>query len=229
MPHKYSHNISVFTKQDSLSYYLLGAYITDGCVSKNGCSLTTELKSKDLDWLESIRNIISPQSLVQKTKGNCYRLRISSKELANWLIEHNCVPRKSLTVRMPNVPNEYLPDFIRGCIDGDGSLGIYTRSNGTSNKKYSIPICYIVSASREFISEMKTRLNKLGLHCTTQVKKTKNQITILKNGQRIVGRHDQYIIKFTGRYCKDILSFCYYPNHLLSMKRKCIIADNIII
>ena len=30
-------------------------------------------------------------------------------------------PRKSLTIQFPEVPNEFLSDFIRGYLDGDGS------------------------------------------------------------------------------------------------------------
>jgi hypothetical protein len=221
MPHKYSHNIKAFTNEDSISYYLLGAYITDGCVSKNGCSLTTELKSKDEDWLHAIKNVISPQSQIKKIKhSNCYRLRIANKEIALWLIKHECVPNKSLKVKMPDVPIEYLPDFVRGCIDGDGCISIYTRNNGLSNKQYSTQSCYIVSASKHFIHELHTQLKQDGLHSTIRMKCTKGQITILKNGQKIIGKHDQYIIQFAGKYCKDILRYCYYPEAKLFLQRK---------
>lgn len=227
MPHKYSHNIKAFTNEDDLSYYLLGAYITDGCVSKNGCSLTTELKSKDKDWLESIRDLVSSESNVFKANGNCYRLRINNKQIATWLVNHNCVPNKSLTVKMPQIPTKYLPDFIRGCIDGDGSIGIHKRNNGTSSKMYSVPVCYLVSASKDFIYDIRDALSKSGIHSTTQIKHTKDRVTVLKDGSRIVGKHDQYIIKFTGRYCKELLSFAYHPGHKISMDRKAKLAKTI--
>lgn len=221
MPKKYSHNLQAFYNKDEISYYLLGAYITDGCVSKNGCSLTTELKSKDKDWLSSIRNVISPQSPIQKTKNsNCYRLRVASKEMATWLINHECTPNKSLKVKMPQVPIKYLPDFVRGCIDGDGSLGVYKGLAKSNNKIYTSAVCYIVSASKSFIYEMQKQLKQCGLHSSTKVKHTKGQITILKNGQKIIGKHDQYIIQFSGRYCRDILQYCYYPGAKLFLERK---------
>jgi hypothetical protein len=229
MTHKYSHNIQAFTNEDAVSYYLLGAYITDGCVSKNGVSLTTELKSKDKDWLCSIRDIISPQTQVKKAKrSNCYRLRIANKKIATWLVEHECVPNKSLKVKMPQVPVKYLPDFIRGCIDGDGSIGTFKRTNGTSKKQYATQVCYIVSGSKCFIQEMQEQLKQHNLHSTTRVKRTKGRITILKDGQKIIGKHDQYIIQFTGKYCQDILRYCYYPGVQLFMTRKKNKANEII-
>jgi hypothetical protein len=227
MPHKYIHNLQAVYNEDDISYYLLGAYITDGCVAKNGVSLNTELKSADYDWLCRIRDVISPQSPIKKANGNCHRLRINSKEFALWLIKHNCVPNKSLIVEMPPVPKQYLSDFVRGCIDGDGSIGTYTKTNGTSTKLYSVHECYIVSASKSFIYKLQSQLKENGLHSTVNKKKMKGKITILKNGQKIVGKHDQYLLKFTGKYCRDILQFAYYKEHKLSMTRKKKIANRI--
>lgn len=228
MPHKYSHNLQTIYNKDDISYYILGAYITDGCVSKNGVSLTTELKSKDCDWLHNIGKILSPQSPIKKSNGNCYRLRIANKEFATWLINNNCIPNKSLKVKMPIIPKEYLKDFLRGCIDGDGSLGIYKRKNGTSDKLYKLPICYLVSASKIFITELQKQLMETNIHSTIQTKNVKGQTTILQNGQKIIGKHNQYIIKFTGKYCKEVLQYCYYGDHRISMARKNKIAQTII-
>lgn len=221
MPHKYSHNIQAFTNEDAISYYLLGAYITDGCVSRNGVSLATEIKSKDEDWLRSIGDVISPQSPIVKVKNsNCYRLRVADKKIATWLVEHECVPNKSLKVKMPQIPVEYLPDFVRGCIDGDGSISSYTRNNGTSQKRYATQSCYIVSASKHFIVDLHEQLKQCGLHSTTKIKRTKGKTTILNDGQKIIGKHDQYIIQFTGKYCLSVLQYCYYPEAKLFMARK---------
>ncbi|MCB5934278.1 hypothetical protein LI012_00855 [Caldibacillus thermoamylovorans] len=49
-----------------------------------------------------------------------HTLIINSKLIADDLRKIGIYENKSLTVPFPNVPNEYLPSFIRGVIDGDG-------------------------------------------------------------------------------------------------------------
>ena len=48
------------------------------------------------------------------------------------LISLGCTPRKSLTITFPSerqVPQHLQKDFVRGYIDGDGSIMINTRHN----------------------------------------------------------------------------------------------------
>ena len=48
------------------------------------------------------------------------------RSLYEWLFEIGLTPAKSLTLRPVSVPDEYFADFFRGCIDGDGTILIYT-------------------------------------------------------------------------------------------------------
>src|ERR1700677_3649674 len=45
----YNYNTSVFTNENAISYYLLGAFITDGSVRKSGNRV--EITSMDKEWL----------------------------------------------------------------------------------------------------------------------------------------------------------------------------------
>ena len=45
---------------------------------------------------------------------------IHSKEIKKDLAELGIGPNKSLTVPFPDIPEEFLPSFVRGVIDGDG-------------------------------------------------------------------------------------------------------------
>lgn len=229
MLHKYNHNISAFTNNDSVSYYLLGAYITDGCVFANGTgSFAAEIKSKDKDWILLIRDIVSTNMMPKKIKNSsCYRLRIINKQIASWLINNNCVPRKSLIVRLPQIPDMYFSDFIRGCMDGDGSIGQYYRRNGTSSKQYKQAACYIVSASKSFIVELDKQCKKHGLQGRINVRRIKGKTMSIINGKKIIAKHDQYLLRFTGQNCKSFLQFCYYEHNPISMPRKQKIAEAI--
>src|ERR1035441_82018 len=133
---KYNYNIESLTREDDLSYYLLGAFITDGCVKVLKDYKYATITSKDEDWLKQIRDILCPEKPIHQRKNNLrniYILNINNTLMCDWLIAHNCVPAKSRMVELPDIPKQYLPDFIRGCMDGDGSLGTYrchSKSNG---------------------------------------------------------------------------------------------------
>jgi hypothetical protein len=110
---KWDYNLQTFYNENELTYYLLGVFMTDGCVMlnpKNSGSVT--LTSKDKDWLEIINQYICPKKPLIKHGKNCHRIMYNSIELANWLISHKCKPRKSLTLEMPEVPNQYIIDFL---------------------------------------------------------------------------------------------------------------------
>jgi hypothetical protein len=230
---KYQHNYDAFFNEDAISYYLLGAYYTDGTVFKNGASFSNQINSCDKDWLEIIRDIISPCSPVTavcKSRPNYYRLRLSDKTISEWLISKGCIINKTLCIQFPHIPSQYLPDFIRGCMDGDGSMGIYERKNKNRNKTYLQSTCYLLSASKSFITDIILSLQDLGFTCHYKEKKVNTmKITILKDGHKIIPKHDQHFIVFTSRFCKEFLQWCYYPNHKLSMPRKSKIAERIIL
>jgi intein/homing endonuclease len=66
-------------------------------------------------------------------------------------------PRKSLNIRFPTVPDDFLKDFIRGVFDGDGSVYFEKRS-------MSYPVrASFVSSSQDFIEKLEIALRRLGL------------------------------------------------------------------
>lgn len=50
---------------------------------------------------------------------------IANKHLWNTLNNLGCTPRKSLTLKYPNIPDHLKKHFARGYFDGDGSFGVY--------------------------------------------------------------------------------------------------------
>jgi hypothetical protein len=53
-------------------------------------------------------------------------------------------PRKSRTIGFPDVPSELLPHFVRGVVDGDGTLSWNAKK----------PVLHIYSGSPHFLSDM---------------------------------------------------------------------------
>lgn len=217
---KYQYNLDVFFKQNDLSYYLLGAFITDGCVYKNGKNThACQLSSCDVGWLDEIKNIIGTNLKLHKFKENYYGIRIIRTEIANWFITNGCTPKKTYSIKLPNIPKQYFRDFIRGCLDGDGSIGEYKYKN---NIKRS---CQLISASKYFLKSIKKELFKYSIKTTITNRGKQNSII---NNKKIKATTNSYSLNAYGTNCFKLLNFAYYAGHKISLQRKKNIAESII-
>ena len=129
--HKMNHNF--FAEDNEKSFYWAGFIAADGCIVKN--SILFGIKSTDANHLEKFLSDIESD----------YKVKIISKiderpNFPNYITARCCVtsikmvedlkrfgigPAKSLTYEMPDLNPVYLNHFIRGIIDGDGSIGKY--------------------------------------------------------------------------------------------------------
>ena len=137
--------------------YWLGFFYADGCVASATATHPTliELSSKDSEHLEKFKKAIKAVNhKVSKSYGNgCefYQFNIQDTQLHNDLIAHGCIPQKSkLLTSLPNIPNKFLGDFLRGYFDGDGSL-----SYDKSRDVYRISF---VSGSLAFMKDLRKTL-----------------------------------------------------------------------
>lgn len=224
MVQKYIYYPNTLTNEDDISYYLLGAFITDGCIYKNGTkNYACQLSSIDTDWLELIKCKMGSNLKLHNFKDNYYGLRIIRNDIAQWFIKHGCSPQKTLTVDFPSVPKKFLPDFLRGLMDGDGSLGIYYSEQ--NNKTYTKKSCQFISASLKLINGFKQITDNLNIHsCITKKKMIDHEL----NGKMIKAKNQTYSLSFSNEGTKQLLEYIYYPNHKLSMPRKNKIAQEII-
>lgn len=217
---KYKVNSSAFLNEDNLSFYLLGAYMTDGCI--NG--LKTQITSNDEEWLIDIRDKICPNKPVKnRLTSKAYDLYISDTDVTNWLISYGCVPHKSLTLSLKkDIPKEYIPDFIRGLIDGDGSVSFFDYNNhGYISKRISVYLC---SASESIIDQVKLLIPK---NITSY--KNIREPTNSKIGDTIIySSSSQYKLQFYNYEAQKFLQWIYYPNNPLSLKRKNDLAEKAI-
>src|SRR3989344_5954833 len=129
---KHTVNESFFDKFNEKSVYTLGFIFADGNISwnqeKGYYSLTITASEKDKEHLENLRRgISSTKPLLYSDKTNSERLIVNNKNICQKLISLGVTPRKSLTVKFPNIPKTYLRHFIRGVIDGDGNVRYVSR------------------------------------------------------------------------------------------------------
>ncbi|WP_438318923.1 LAGLIDADG family homing endonuclease [Sporosarcina sp. FA9] len=100
--------------------WVLGLFVTDGHVNKRIHSIY--FAQKDERILRQIAKYMEADYVLAPNKDpdSTPILIINSKVMKFDLETLGINANKSLSVPFPNVPDEYLPSFIRGVIDGDG-------------------------------------------------------------------------------------------------------------
>ena len=186
--------------------YILGFWFADGYM-RHEKSYRIVFTSNDMEILLKIRRSFSSRNLIQyKKSDNSKNLIIFSKKLYCRLVELGGKRRKSRTIVFPKVPHIFLPDFIRGYFDGDGSV-FYTTYMHTKIKRLRTEIrSNFTSGSIDFLEELQTILyNELGL--------VKKKIGSFNNGSsRKLGYATYDTIK--------LLKFMYYPGYSIGLQRK---------
>jgi hypothetical protein len=90
--------------------------------------------------------------------GAIYWFSIAHEKIYYDLVMLGLTPRKSLTLHFPEISNEYVKHFIRGCWDGDGSVFIEH-----SEKKSRKITAHFVSGSLKFVEGLVKSLVNAGL------------------------------------------------------------------
>lgn len=88
------------------------------------------LSSKDKSQLEKLKKCLDSTYPIKEYKqtigysvGSTYsRIAIDSDEMFDDLVSHGVVLHKTNIVKPPNIDKEFIPSFILGYFDGDGSI-----------------------------------------------------------------------------------------------------------
>lgn len=123
-------NESYFRRWSPNMAYLLGFILADGCIIKGSYkgysdALRFGVHKQDIDILKKIKQELGSQYKISLVKNAAY-FSINSQKIVNNLKALGISYRKSLQKaryeKIPNVPIKYIRDFIRGIVDGDGSI-----------------------------------------------------------------------------------------------------------
>lgn len=201
--------------------YILGVIMSDGCVANNGWFWYIAVAEDDRLWLEKIRSVlkaghpihmIKRDSSPREIRGKFYwcknlvKLAIGSIKMVQDLARLGIFPRKSLTIRWPNlVPVEFQRHMLRGLFDGDGSIVISNSSTKNS------PTWKLASGSKRFLEECREYIHQ---NCGLNLVKLDESIDL----QRPNGR----CLKYVGREsCRKLYHLMYDEATIwLDRKRK---------
>ena len=143
------------------------------------------------------------------------RLQWGDRRFYLWLRQIGLAPAKSLTLGPLSVPDTYFADFFRDCVDGDGSVLVYTdRYHVRENPHYVYERLYVslVSASRVFLEWITRTVSRL-----TGVNRP---VTI-----KLPGRHPLYVLCYAKGDSSCLLEWMYYARDVPCLKRKRLAAE----
>lgn len=155
---RYDFDEGFFSRDNSEAYYWAGALEADGCVRERGPNSHTiklHISKDDRTWLEKFKEALKAEHPIRED-GDFIRLKIYSDKMFKDLGKIGIVPRKTYKNITPNVPKEYIYDYIRGVFDGDGSI-----NKKTSKKWDEVNISF---ANSEAVC--KWMKEKLPFHCS---------------------------------------------------------------
>lgn len=180
--------------------YALGLITSDGNLSSDGRHLA--FISTDMDLIETFKKCLDLKNRVSLKKsdgysmGNkkkCYVVQFGNVKLYNFLTDIGLGPNKSKTIGSLLIPPAYLADFLRGLIDGDGSIGYFMHPE-SKRKQFRIRI---TSASRLFLEWLRKRLTmSIGIKGSIEIVPRAFQLNYYKDDSK-------KIVKFMY-YSKDV-------------------------
>lgn len=149
---KYSINKTFFDTWTKESAYVLGLMCSDGNISKDLKSFSICLHKNDAYLLHNVLKAMKSTHPVRFEKNkNMASFRIHEPYMCNKLISFGVIPNKSLVLKCPDVPKEFIIDFIRGEMDGDGSV---------SKNRTKFKIC---TASVDFANGLSKLFDKINI------------------------------------------------------------------
>lgn len=204
-------NLNYFEKIDSFEKaYNLGLLYADGCVfydkEKRRFGVQISIKQSDSYILNPLNESVRGGRKMciyyyKRGRGEpAVHFAVFSQKVADNLIDLGCFPRKSLTLKFPTetqVSSKFMPSFLRGYFDGDGSVCV-------KHPRIDTRIC----CSHTFAEELIVFLKEQGIK--SAVRRNRGTFSDVNIGTKI----DQ--IKFY----KYIYQDKEFKNHLIRKKKK---------
>jgi hypothetical protein len=205
-------NEHFFDKWNSEMSYILGYIVADGCIcedkkrKKNPFSFN--ITSADREHLYKIKEALGSEYKIGdklSSNGNIIaQMQFRNKIIVSDLMKLGITFRKTYSLGLVKVQEEYFADFVRGFFDGDGSVFIYNVNNTPQIK------VGFVCASLEFITDFNQKLC-----CLLKIKEKSIHCIPAKEN-----KVNKYSIDFYISDCEKLYSFMYGNNPEIYLERK---------
>jgi hypothetical protein len=188
--------------------YWLGFLYADGNVhldkKKKNYKIELSLKESDLEHIEKFKKFLSSNNKISyREKVKAYRISIGNNIIGKDLISLGCFIKKSNILKFPTkeqVPKELQKHFVRGYLDGDGSVCLSTRIK--SKGRISLTVSFL--GTKEFLEKMIYNLNF-----------PKNNLTITNKNSEA----NCFTLQYGNYHSYKILEYL-YENSNIYLKRK---------
>lgn len=198
--------------------YAVGLITTDGSLSKDRRHI--DFTSNDLQLLKTFKKCLflknkiceKPNLCKRKSNKKSYHLQFSNVKFYNWLLRIGLMPNKTYHLKTIKIPKLYFRDFLRGYLDGDGSIFTYIdRYMSYKGRRYKYTRIYTVfnSASYENLRWIKNTIKK-----ELNIRGALN--SWLKNKKHVPA----WKLKFAKNNSLKLLSWLYYKPNLPCLNRK---------
>lgn len=184
--------------------YWLGFLYADGSVKKDKNEISLVLQEQDLDSVIAFRKFVGNENSIFEKEKICkdgihkyYGYSFSSRDAKQNLCNLGCVPVKTSILKFPTieqVPDNFIYDFVRGYIDGDGYIQF-----DFEQSRYRI----IILGTCDFLNGLVKRLNIQ--EYSNIYEREAAHIYALEIG------HKDFVYKFLNRL---------YENSTIHLKRK---------
>lgn len=165
-------NTSFFETSSPDFFYVLGVLLSDGWRSGNKIGL----QMADKDVVEYVAKVIGYMGEVSTRKPRyggkvngrniqgrkkTYVIQFQNYMVAQIMNQWGLVERKSKILTLPRVPKEFMGDFLRGYLDGDGAVIIQQQSNSNGIYKTKQFRLAFYTASINFRDALSEYLRKM--------------------------------------------------------------------
>lgn len=185
--------------------YWLGLLKTDGYIKKrqNSSRVGICLKREDEYMVENFKKMLNSHCSILKDNRSgkeCSYIEITSTKICNDLSKYDIVPNKTYLlsdIKIDNVPKELQRHYLRGLLDGDGSIWIEKNMNQTG-----VSFC---GYSKDFVQSFQLAIDKL----------------IGKEKHNQISKGNSYHCKWKGnQISKKILTILYEDASIYLIRKK---------
>lgn len=185
--------------------YFLGFLFADGYISKN--EVCCEIHARDIDLLLTFKKLINSQRKISYRKREnteMVAIKINSVKMVQDLSKYGIIPNKTKnTKHLPQIPEPFKKDFLRGLIDGDGWI--------TKDKSGHYHL--------GFVSYYKSICEDFQRMC--------EEVIGTKNTAKITIKGDNFVSQFQSKALVKQLVTALYKDSNYYLTRKYIIAEDI--